>query len=244
LLLVSAFRRVLLYEAAYGFTVSRLYAQVYMVVMGAALVMLGNQLRRRLDGPRLARRSAAVALGAFTTLAYWNHEAWVARQNLERFAGTGKLDVRYLTHSLSPNAVPALVDALRSLPELDAGQMRACLELRHGESGVGPVSHRERWFEWNLRRVQADRALRRVGIVPTPIPDVAAPAQRTTAQVLETTCNGATRDRTSAPRPAVRADSAVARADSAGTRADSAVVRIDSAVSLRDSLAGRAPRPR
>ncbi|MEO5590394.1 MAG: DUF4153 domain-containing protein, partial [Gemmatimonadaceae bacterium] len=37
-LLVSAFRRVLLYEEAYGFTTARLYAQAYMVLVAAALV--------------------------------------------------------------------------------------------------------------------------------------------------------------------------------------------------------------
>jgi hypothetical protein len=40
IILGSAFRRVLLYEAAYGYTVSRLYAQVYMVVLAMVLFAL------------------------------------------------------------------------------------------------------------------------------------------------------------------------------------------------------------
>jgi len=62
LLLVSAFRRVLLYEAAYGFTTARLYAQVYMVVLALLLVLLAVELRGRIALPPLLRRAAGLGL--------------------------------------------------------------------------------------------------------------------------------------------------------------------------------------
>src|SRR5262249_44827738 len=114
-LLVSAFRRLLLYESAYGFTTARLYGQAYMVWLAAGLGLVGVELRRRVDGHRLLRWSAGAAGLVLIGLIYWNHEDWIVRQNVDRFARTRQLDARYIV-SLSPNAVPALVAALAQLP--------------------------------------------------------------------------------------------------------------------------------
>ena len=57
LLLVSAFRRVWLYEDAYGFTTTRLYAQTYMIVMALVLAAAG------VGAPRGRRHAAARPLG-------------------------------------------------------------------------------------------------------------------------------------------------------------------------------------
>ncbi len=43
LLLASAFRRASLYEAAYGFTTTRLHAQAYMVVMALGVALLAAE---------------------------------------------------------------------------------------------------------------------------------------------------------------------------------------------------------
>src|SRR6185503_13736949 len=56
LLLVSAFRRVWLYETAYGFTTARLYAQTYMIALAPLLVLLARDaLRGRHEWPRCSR---------------------------------------------------------------------------------------------------------------------------------------------------------------------------------------------
>jgi hypothetical protein len=160
LLLVSAFRRVWLYEAAYGFTTTRLYAQAYMVVMALALLLLAWAARDAIDPRALARRTAALGVLAFVTLTCWNHEAWIASVNLERGARTGVLDTAYLVQGLSANAVPALVAALSSAPESVAQPLRDALRGRYAA-----VSVREcRWFEWNLRHAQAARALSEAGL--------------------------------------------------------------------------------
>src|SRR3989304_4167749 len=117
LLLGSAFRRVWLYEAAYGFTTARLYAQVYMGAVAVGLVMLSLEVTRAFDAGRLFRRAAAAATILFIALIYWNHEAWIASRNMDRFASTGKLDVAYLTGGLSPDAIPTIVERLPSIAQ-------------------------------------------------------------------------------------------------------------------------------
>jgi hypothetical protein len=74
ILLVSAFRRLWLYEEAYGFTTARFYAQAYMVVVALALVLLVIELARGLDARRFLRRAATVGVVTLIVLSVWNHE--------------------------------------------------------------------------------------------------------------------------------------------------------------------------
>ncbi|MEJ7813287.1 MAG: DUF4173 domain-containing protein [Gemmatimonadaceae bacterium] len=161
LLLMSAFRRVSLYEAAYGFTTARLYAQAYMVVMAVVLGVLTLEILRGLDVNRLVMRSVFAGTLAFTGLTYWNHEGWIATKNIDRLRATGRVDLRYLTQQLSPNATPAIVRALPSLPPAPAAMIRECLTSRYAGWGSGD---RDEWYEWNLARARARRALAKAGI--------------------------------------------------------------------------------
>ena len=156
LLLGSAFRRVWLYEAAYGFTTARLYAQVYMGAVAAGLVMLSLEVAGDFDAGRVFRRAAAAATILFIALIYWNHEAWIANRNMDRFATTGKLDVAYLTGGLSPDAIPALAERLPSLPEPMRSEIRRAVRERYAASNEG---RQRTWFEWNLAGSRARQAL-------------------------------------------------------------------------------------
>lgn len=172
LLLVSAFRRVWLYETAYGFTTARLYAQTYMIALAPLLLLLARDaLRGRHDARRLARRAAVAVLLAFIALAYGNHEAWIAEWNLARHRATGQLDVPYLAWSLSLDAVPVLVRALETLPPKEREDLRSRLHERYrGERGPKAC----RWFEWNWRAGRAGTALESAGLVG-PLPPHAPP---------------------------------------------------------------------
>jgi hypothetical protein len=161
LLLVSAFRRIWLYEAAYGFTTARLYAQAYMVVLAIVLALLGFELRGPVAARRLLRRAAGVGLAALAALGCWNHEGWIARENIERALETGRLDAGYLVGELSPNVVPALLAGADRLPAVLADDLRARLWNRYRTE---TRLHHCRWYEWNLGELDAARALYRAGI--------------------------------------------------------------------------------
>jgi hypothetical protein len=165
IILASAFYRVRLYEAAYGFTVSRLYAQTYMIVLAAALLALAMGVLTVLDTGILFRRVFAVAVFAFAVLVFWNHEAWIASANIDRYAGTGKLDVKYITSELSPNAIPVIVARLATLPDPIRTDIRDAIVARYRS---GRILRNDRWFEWNYRRQQA-----RVALASMNLPDPA-----------------------------------------------------------------------
>ena len=164
-LLISALRRLWLYEEAYGFTTLRLYAHVYMVAVAVLLCLLGWEISRGLSPARLARRAASVGALALLVLIAWNHEAWIVRENIARYLRTGQVDTLYLS-GLSPNAVPAIVASLPVLPEPNAGVLREAFQWRYSASAETPAC---RWFEWNLRRREAAEALRAAAIVPAPV---------------------------------------------------------------------------
>jgi two-component system sensor histidine kinase BaeS len=161
IILASAFHRVSLYEAAYGYTIPRLYAQVYMLVLATALLALAWGVTRTLNTGLYFRSVMAVAVVAFAILVFWNHEAWIASANIDRYSTTGKLDVVYLTRDLSPNAIPVVVSRLKTLPEPMQGQLHEAVVARYGS---GRRLHPDRWFEWNLRRQRARTALASIGL--------------------------------------------------------------------------------
>jgi len=108
-MLVSAFQRLLLYEAAYGFTRLRTYSHVFMVWLGALLIAtLVVELRQR---PRaFALLALTASLGFGLSLSLLNVDAFIARRNVDRALDGEPLDTRYLS-TLSSDAVPSLLAA-------------------------------------------------------------------------------------------------------------------------------------
>jgi len=134
-ILVSAFQRLLLYEAAYSFTRLRTYTHVFMVWVGilllaTVLVELFGRLRT------FALALALVVVGFAASIALLNVDGFIVRENVARAASLPaaseevELDSGYLV-GLSDDAVPALVEQFQSkalAPGLhdDIGAVLAC----------------------------------------------------------------------------------------------------------------------
>ena len=109
-MLVSALKRLALYEAAYGFSRMRAYPHVFMLWLGAlliAVVVLEFLGKRRLFAPAMA----FAIIGFAASLNLMNVDAFIVRHNVERSLGGAKLDMAYLA-SLSDDAIPALAAQL------------------------------------------------------------------------------------------------------------------------------------
>jgi hypothetical protein len=146
-ILLVAFRRLGLYEEAYGWTMLRLMAKSGAVWIGIVLVLLAL----RLAGVRRNRAwfipaSIAAGLGVLVVLNLVNPEAAVVRHNLAR--QDAHFDPGYLA-GLSDDAMPTLVGSIRSLTAHDQLVVRTkvCAAERH--SGL---------LRWNLSRSRADDA--------------------------------------------------------------------------------------
>ncbi|MDQ3987570.1 MAG: DUF4173 domain-containing protein [Actinomycetota bacterium] len=144
-ILISALKRLNLYESIYGWTRLRLSVHATILWLGAVfiLVLVAGALWKASWLPRACLYLTVGFAIAFTAI---NPDGVIARQNVARYLETGRIDVGYLS-GLSPDAVPALY----RLP----ADLRGCLyqkvELRIGSA--------DSWPGFNLGRSNARQAI-------------------------------------------------------------------------------------
>ena len=165
-MLVSAYLRLGLYEAAYGFSRLRTYTHVFLIWIGLLLVatIVLEILRRERS---FALAAVIASLGFAISLSLLNVDAFIVRQNIQReisgsndafTQGRVDLDAQYFL-DLSDDAVPALTNAYRS-PSLPAsvkekvGAALAC--FRHQRQSV---PDKLPWQSFHISRLIADREL-------------------------------------------------------------------------------------
>jgi hypothetical protein len=169
-MLIAAFRRLVLYEAAYGFSQLRTYTHVFMIWLGLLLVaVVVLEVLRRERAVGLAMIVAA--LGFILSLSILNVDAFIVRQNLQReirsttdraFAqGRADLDAQYFV-DLSDDAIPPMVNAFhsKSIPASVSEKVGAALacklyERKETESEIP-------WQSFHFSRWNADTALKQV----------------------------------------------------------------------------------
>lgn len=160
-MLLSAFQRLLLYEAAYGFTRLRTYTHVFMIWLGLLLVtVIALEALRRQRAFALAALLAL--LGFAVSLNVVNVDALIVRQNVARLTSPVTdalpLDSGYLA-SLSTDSVPALARAFRDpqLAEPTRETLGALLVCRR-ESLRRDAIERP-WQSFHLSTWRAERVL-------------------------------------------------------------------------------------
>jgi hypothetical protein len=134
----SALYRMSVYQDAYGFTRLRLLVDVFEGWLGLLVLatMAGGVALRAAWLPRFGLLTGVAALLGLAAL---NPDAWIARQNLDRYEDTGEVDWTYLA-DLSDDALPVL----RELPD----------DLEDCAIDVAGDGHDD-WLEWNLGRWRA-----------------------------------------------------------------------------------------
>jgi two-component system, OmpR family, sensor histidine kinase BaeS len=173
--LASAWHRLSMYEASYGFTTLRVYVQACIAGVAIALVLLATELagiEGDFDGRRAARRVAAVAALFVAAFSFGNPERWVVHRNVERYRTTGKVDVEYLA-GLSLNAAPAVVASFSDLTPECAQFIRSHYREAYDDPQREGLFTHTRWFEWNYRRQRGLEAVHTAlstpywGVVPS-----------------------------------------------------------------------------
>lgn len=106
-LLVSAFRRMVLYEDAFGFTQLRVYTHVFMHWLGVLLGVFALSLfwaRKNL----FSLGTLLVIIGYLVTLNLLNVDYYIAERNIARYHDGQELDIAFL-RILSADAAPAVI---------------------------------------------------------------------------------------------------------------------------------------
>ena len=152
-IMVSAVKRMRLYQSEYGLTEQRLYATAFMGWLAAvfvwfALTVLRNRRERFMFGAVVTGFVAIFALQAI------NPENLIVRTNVS-LAQTGKdFDVDYAA-TLSDDALPAIVEALPLLKETE--------QKKVFERVIAPrlaASQKPDWRSWSWSRYQAEKMLK------------------------------------------------------------------------------------
>lgn len=146
--LVSALRRLTLYEVTYGYTRLRISVHATILWLGGVIVLVmaaGIRLRGRWL-PRAVIAFTAVALMTFTAT---NPDAVIARANVDRFEDTGRIDLAYLS-TLSADATAAL----SALP----ADVRACVLA----DAARRLDDGDSWVSFNVARARARATLETV----------------------------------------------------------------------------------
>jgi len=154
-MLVSAFQRLMLYEAAYGFSRLRTYTHVFMFWLGLLLAIvvvleIGHRLRWFTNAALLA------SLGFAVSLSLLNVDAFIVHQNVDRVADGETLDVGYLA-SLSDDSVPVLVNLYQSamLPAGTRDAVGAALACISAQADRGDTN----WRAFHLSAYWKQKAL-------------------------------------------------------------------------------------
>jgi hypothetical protein len=157
MILVSAFQRLLLYKAAYGFTRIRVYSETFMIWM--AVLLLATALFEFIRRERLFSLAVlACAIGFGVTVNLINVDATIARENVVRAESGNKLDIEYLA-TLSEDSVPYLADVYSADPAKNSGigAVLACRNARINppEDATTPSMPERRWMSYNVSRQTA-----------------------------------------------------------------------------------------
>ena len=151
---VSALRRLDLYENAYGLTMLRLYAATFVGWIGVSLILLGAWISKRRDRAWFPAAAVGAGLAAVLALNVVNPEAMVVRRNVALAERTGRFDPGYLSR-LSDDAVPEMVRTLPRLPTaLQAGVVSDICSR--------PPRTTKGWAAWNAAHRAAADARRHV----------------------------------------------------------------------------------
>jgi hypothetical protein len=159
-MLFSAYKRLVLYETAYGFSELRTYTHVFMIWL--ALLLVATVVLEILRRERLFAFAALIAsIGFAVTLPIMNVDAFIVRQNVQRAVSSEELDISYFTE-LSADALPALVDAYHSdvLPASVKDSLGASLAcLRHNRADSNADTD---WRSYHLARWEQARLLDKI----------------------------------------------------------------------------------
>ncbi len=150
-MLFSAHFRMSLYEEAYGYTYLRLLTHAFMVFLLVLFIITLYRIWR--ESVRLLRPYIITAIAAFVIINYINIDVIIARNNINRYYDTGKIDMHYLSR-LSWDAVPELVKLMENGDEKVSRVTEDCL-YRKKEG----LDRSEPWQSFNLSKYRAKKLL-------------------------------------------------------------------------------------
>lgn len=148
-ILLSAYFRMSLYEAAYGYTYLRVLTHSFMTYLCVLFVIAFYKVwNERIS---LLKPYIIVSILAYMILNFVNIDVIIAKNNIDRYVETGKLDPQYL-RNLSYDSIPEVVNLLND--EKVTTDIRKYLTEQQVE-----LSIKQSWQSFNLSKHKAKQVL-------------------------------------------------------------------------------------
>lgn len=149
-IMISAFKRLMLYQDAYGLTTLRLYVSGFIIFLGVIFIILAIKLWRD-------KEDRFFAFGAFLSIVVFlvvfnilNPDAFITKKNIDHFNQTGKIDAHYLS-TMSADAVPDILNVYDRLNNED----KATIEQLLVNKKVELENQKSDWQSYNISRQRA-----------------------------------------------------------------------------------------
>ncbi len=153
-IMLSAHKRLALYEQAYGFTTARLFSHIFVGWLAVVFVLLMVHIMREQKQNVFTFQVFLSVIAFMAVLNFINPDALIARKNIDRFNKTGKIDPYYL-RSLSEDAVPVTAELLNnSNQELQKTIARNFYYMRENIQ-----QRQDSWQSFNVGRSRANSIL-------------------------------------------------------------------------------------
>ena len=148
-ILASAYVRMSLYEAVYGYTYLRVLTHSFMIFLGVLFVIAFYKIWNE----RISILKPYIVIGiiAYLILNFANIDVRIANNNIDRYIKTGKLDTQYLKN-LSYDSIPVLVNLIKD--ENAPTDIKKNLLEQQKE-----LSKKQQWQSINLSRQKAKQVL-------------------------------------------------------------------------------------
>jgi hypothetical protein len=150
-IMVSAYKRLDIYEMAYGFTILRVYTQLFIILLGFVFLALLVKIAADRNMPWLSARTVIIVILFIAWMNAYNPDQVIAKRNLDQYKLTHKHDVLAYNISLSADAIDEIIVSSNLLgKETDAKHLYADaighLKIREQSD------KREPWVSYNLSK--------------------------------------------------------------------------------------------
>lgn len=158
IIMLSALRRLGLYEGAYGFTELRFYSHSFIFFLAAAFFILVYSIVSAQNEGRLLKMLVVLSAIYIVALNAVNPDAKIANSNLQRFQTLGKVDASYV-RTLSHDAIDQKISIYTDLKDENSQEefrVRLCRDAEMIRNNSPS------WSTWNASYDHAKNRLREI----------------------------------------------------------------------------------
>lgn len=150
IIIVSAFKRLMLYQSTYGMTELRLYVAGFIILLAVVFVILAAKLIWKKEHKFFAFGTLLSLILFIVSFNLLNPDKYIAQKNIDRFHATGKIDVVYLG-TLSADAVPEIISVYDELNDEDKLLVVNSMISKKELLSIGDSD----WTSYNISRKKA-----------------------------------------------------------------------------------------